>query len=164
MKLNPESFHETCNLFSADSAKLEEMIYSALKNPEKLSISEIIGIYYQVIHVTSLIKVLRKHFDNLEEKNIPQKLKIWIAQINQIEKKITEQFDNNLHPSVMKQLTNEIAWSMNNLKSAKKGVHGQKSKHIIQTEAEQFEKLRQMMSSKEFVIQYDKGLKHNLKK
>ncbi len=36
-----------------------------------------------------------------------------------------------------------------------------KSKEEIENEAKKYEKLRQMMSTKEFVEQYDKGLSHD---
>jgi len=54
MNLNDSSFQETANLFKSESEKLETEINSTLEKSEKLSIPEIVQLYYQIINVTSL--------------------------------------------------------------------------------------------------------------
>ncbi len=58
----------------------------------------------------------------------------------------------------MSNLTDYVQEIMTNLKSNKGEV---KTKEIIEQEAKLYEKLRVIMSTKEFVEQYDKGLSHD---
>ena len=58
----------------------------------------------------------------------------------------------------MKELSDSILETTKKLQS---GSPGQKSKEEIESEAKLFEELRQKMSTKEFVEQYDKGLNHD---
>ena len=162
MSLDAESLHETSDLFDSKSFKLEKIINNALKDSEKLTIPEIISIYFHVIDTNSLIDVLRQHFDNCREVNSIQDSKNLITKINQIEKKIINLFDTNLHPTIMNQLTTEIEVLMNTLNAGKKISSDKKPNHIIQEEAKKYDRLRELLSTKEFTIQYDKGLKDKL--
>ena len=146
---------ETTDLFNSESVKLEDSIDIALKKSEKMSISEIVGCYFQVINVSSLIRALKQQENREDSENKDEQLS---KRIEEIEKKISEKFDKILHPLVLEQLQNSIEESMNNLKSAKKGIHGAKSKDEIEKESKLYEKLREIMSTKEFVEQYNKGL------
>ena len=75
---NHSSFNETTDLFNSESNKLQDGVSQALKNSEKLSISEIIEAYYQVTNVTSLAKFLRQDFEDI--KNTEEDFeKAWIS-------------------------------------------------------------------------------------
>ena len=58
----------------------------------------------------------------------------------------------------MTNITNSISEITNNLQSLNSE---QKSKETIENEAKLYEKLREIMSTKEFVKQYDSGLSND---
>ena len=145
------SIEETSNIFSVEAEKLESTINAALEKSE-LTISEIVQTYYQTMNVSSLATVLRQQLGNTNKYNS------LLSRIEETEKLISEKFDSNLHPLVMSQLTNSIANETKNLQS---GNASEKSKDEIENESKLYEKLRETMSTKEFVEQYDKGLSHD---
>ncbi len=151
---NHPSIDETTNLFTSESSRLQDVISHALKNSEKLSISEIIEVYYQVSNVTSLVKFLRQKFRDIENTEENETL---LKKIQKIEKLIDEKFNETLHPLVISQLKKSIENSRKNLKDMKTN-QGTKSKNEIDNQARVYEELRQTMSTKEFVIQYNKLL------
>jgi len=148
---NPPSIDEATNMFSFESIKLQDVISHALKNSEILSISEIIEVYYQVINVTSLAKFLQQKFEDIEEN------KTLLIKIQKIEKHIDEKFNEMLHPLVMSLLKKSIESSRKILKKMKTN-QDKKTKNEIENQAKMYEKLRQIMSTKEFVDQYNKVL------
>ena len=150
--------HPSIDLFNSESNKLQDVVAQSLKNSEKLSISEIIGVYYQVINVTSLAKFLRKNFEgikNTEESNF------LLIRIQDIEKYIDEKFNRNLHPVIMSKLKKSIENSIKKLKD-NKANQNEKTKEEVENQAKMYEKLRQIMSTKEFVDQYNNGLNNTL--
>ena len=151
---NHPSIDETTNLFTSESIKLQDVISHALKNSEILSTSEIIEVYYQVSNVTSLAKFLRQKFGDLEN---TEENKTLLNKIQKMEKLIDEKFNETLHPLVMSQLKKSIENSRKNLKDMKTN-QSKKTKNEIENQARVYEKLRQTMSTKEFVDQYNKLL------
>ena len=151
---NYPSMDETTNLFTSESIKLQDVISHALKNSEILSTSEIIEVYYQVSNVTSLAKFLRQKFGDLEN---TEENKTLLNKIQKMEKLIDEKFNETLHPLVMSQLKKSIENSRKNLKDMKTN-QSKKTKNEIENQAMVYEKLRQTMSTKEFVDQYNKLL------
>ncbi len=155
MNLNPDSFDEITDSFTSESKQLEKSINDSLGKSVKLSIPEIVGNYFQIMNVTSQISLLKKH---LGSENKTEESKILSSRIAEIENLISEKFNKNLHPIVMSQLTNSIQESSKNLQSTQ---NQQKSKERIEEEAKLFAELREIMSTKEFVEQYENGLKHD---
>jgi len=151
---NHPSIDETTDLFTSESSKLQDVIANALKNSEILSISEIIEVYYQVINVTSLAKFLGQKFGDIEN---TEENKTLLNKMQRIEKHIDEKFNETLHPLVMSQLKKSIEDSRKNLKDIKTN-QSKKTKNEIENQARVYEKLRQTMSTKEFVDQYNKLL------
>ena len=151
---NPPSIDETADLLTIESGKLQDVINHALKKSKILSISEIIEVYYQVINVTSITKFLTQKFGDLEN---TKEDKILLNKIKKIEKLIDEKFNETLHPLVMSQLKKSIENSRKNLKDMKTN-QSKKTKTEIENQARVYEKLRQTMSTKEFVDQYNKLL------
>jgi len=145
------SIEETSNIFNVEAEKLESIINTALEKSE-LTISEIVQTYYQTMNVSSLATVLRQQLGNTNKYNS------LLSRIEETEKLISEKFDSNLHPLVMSQLTNSIVNATKNLQSENAS---EKSKDEIENESKLYEKLRETMSTKEFVEQYDKGLSHD---
>ena len=136
--------------FHTEAKKLEFAINNALKKSE-MSIPEIVQTYYQTMNVTSLAIMLKQQLRADEHNSL-------IRKIEETQKLISEKFDSNLHPSIMTQLTNSLIDTTKSLQS--ENTLG-KSKDDIESEAKLYEKLRQTMSTKEFVEQYDKGLSHD---
>ncbi len=156
MSENNSSFsNESMDLLISEWKKLENIINQAFENFEKLSMQEIIEAYYQVINVTSLVKFLRQKF-NVENTT---ENKRFFVRIIEIEKYIDEKFNTNFHPLIMSYLEKLIENSKKNLKNMTKN-QGNKTKEEVENQAKIFEKLRQMMSTKEFVNQYHRGLKN----
>ncbi len=136
---------ELATTFVSESEKLKKKISDMLKKSEKFSISEIVSVYYQIMNVNSLLEILKQDKDNdLAEK------------ISDIEQEINTNFNNSLHTLILSQLNDTINDYMTTLKSNK---GSSKTQDTIQKEAKLYEELREFMSTKEFVEQYDKGIK-----
>jgi len=148
------SIIETTGLFYSESSKLEDIVNQSLKKFEELSLSEIIGLYYQVINVTSLAKFLRQ---NLEDRKKSKENKLLSIKIQEIEKQIGEKFDANLHPLIMSNLKKSIDNSIKKLKEITLN-QPEKTKEDVENQAKMYEELRQIMSTKEFVDQYNSEL------
>ena len=145
------SNEETFQIFKTEAEKLESAINTSLAKSE-LSISEIVQIYYQITNVISLSILMKQQ---IEESNEHHSI---IKKIEETLKFILEKFDLNLHQSIMVQLTNSITEITKSLGSRNTM---EKSKDEIESEAKLYEKLRQIMSTQEFVKQYDKGLSYD---
>jgi len=145
-----DSIDDISGMFHTESEKLENLINAATTKPE-LPIHEIIETYYQIMNVSSMITMLKPQIDVDEHKSFLEK-------IQETEKIISEKFNSNVHPQIIKILAKSIQDTMKNLQS---GGSEQKSKEEIENEAKLYEELRQKMSTKEFVEQYDKGLSHD---
>ena len=147
------SFEESSNIFYTESNQLQDVIGTRTKS-EKLTISEIVQTYYQVMKVSSISKLLKESF----KWSTDPKHQELIHKIHDVQKQIAEEFDIKLHPIIVSQLTDSIQRHTDNLQSLAKET-SQKSKQVIETEANQYKELRELMSTKEFVIQYENGLK-----
>ena len=132
-------------LFTSEFNKLEKLISET--NPEnELSINQIVEVYYQITNVSSMITVVKPQLAQNNDK------------ILYAEKFISEKFNSIIHPKIMKHITNSISGITSNLQSIN-SEH--KSKETIENEAKLYEKLREIMSTKEFVKQYDAGISHD---
>ena len=147
------SFEESSGLFQSESSQMHEAVESALRS-EKLAVSEIIQLYYQVMKVSSISKLLGESFESSDD----PKHRELLNKIHDVQKQIAEKFDTKLHPVIVSQLTDSIQTYTDNLQSLAKEA-GEKSKETIEAEASQYKELRELMSTKEFVIQYQNGLK-----
>jgi hypothetical protein len=147
------SFEESYQLFQIESNQLEDTIKNTLEKSNK-TISNIIQIYYQVIKVTSLGKLLKQRFQDKVEPNHHTLL----DRIDNVQNTIVEKFNMSLHPTILSQLTDSVQKHTDNLKSLAKEF-GEKSKESIEEEAKLYKELRDLMSTKEFVEQYAIGIK-----
>ena len=144
------SVDDISSMFHDESEKLENLINNATTKSE-LSIHEIIETYYQIMNVSSMAVMLKQQLQTDEHK-------ILLDKIIDIERVISEKFNSSIHPQVLKKLTKSIQDSIKNLQSEDSK---QKSKEDIENKAKLYEELRQKMSTKEFVEQYDKELSHD---
>ena len=78
-----------------------------------------------------------------------------LEKINKTETIISDTFDSDIHPKINRYLTNSIQNIMKDLQSKNSE---KRSKQDIEDEAKQYEELRQMMSTREFVEQYGKSI------
>ncbi|KPU81352.1 hypothetical protein JI55_01515 [Nitrosopumilus sp. PRT-SC01] len=144
------SADDISSMFYDESEKLENLINNVTTKSE-LSLHEIIETYFQIMNVSSMAVILKQQLQADEHK-------ILLDKIIDIERVISEKFNSSIHPLVLKKLTKSIQDSIKNLQSEDSE---QKSKEDIENEAKLYEELRQKMSTKEFVEQYDKGLSHD---
>ena len=140
-------------LFDSESKKLQDALESIQKKSDK-TIPEIIDVYYQAIKVASLAKVLKENFQMNPEHEA------FLARIDKIQKYISEEFNESFHTKIIKQLTDSILKNTDNLKLLAK-ESGQKSKETIEKEASLYKEVREIMSTKEFVEQYENGIKND---
>ena len=136
-------------MFDGESQKLENLISTANLKTD-LNIHEIVETYYQAMNVSSMVTMLKQQADS-ESKELVEK-------IQETEKLISERFDSVIHPRILEQLSISIQKLTKNLQS---GNPGEKSKEQIESDAKLFEELRQTMSTKEFVEQYENGISHD---
>ena len=147
------SFDESYQLFQTESNQIEDMIKNTIEKSDR-TISDIVQIYYQVIKVVSLGKLLKQRFQDKVEPNHHTLL----DRIDEVQNIITEKFNMSLHPTILSQLTYSVQKHTDNLKLLAK-ESGEKSKESIEEEAKLYKELRDLMSTKEFVEQYATGLK-----
>ena len=136
-------------MFEDESKKLESL-FDTTDSKIDMSIHEIIEIYYQVMNVSSMTTMLKQQADS-EPKELMDK-------IQNTENLISKRFDDIIHPKIMEKLSVSIQDLTKNLQSENSG---QKSKEQIEMDAKLFDELRQTMSTKEFVEQYESGLSHD---
>lgn len=145
------SSDQISNSFLEESEKLKAAINASLEK-SNLAVSEIIPLYYQIMNVNSLISILNQQVQNHDADQQT------ISKLEDIQKLISEKFDSKLHKSILLQLSNSISETTKKLSS---DATSKKPKDEIQKEAKLYEELRQIMSTKEFVEQYDKGISHD---
>ncbi len=143
------SSEDVFQMFDIESQKLRNLVDTAGSKPN-LNIHEIVETYYQVMNVSSMSTMLRGQAESKSESLLDK--------IHETEKLISEQFNSKAHPQIMKILSDSILADSKKLQSISSG---KKSKEEIELDAKLFENLRQKMSTKEFVEQYDKRLYHD---
>jgi hypothetical protein len=135
-------------MFDSESQKLSSLIDTANSKTD-MNIHEIVETYYQVMNVSSMATMLKQQADS--EPNV-------LSKIQETEKLISDKFDSVIHPKIMAKISLTIKEMTQKLQS---GNSGEKSKEQIESDAKLFEELRQTMSTKEFVEQYEKGISHD---
>ena len=143
------------DLLNSEFEKLQNIIESITKNSEKM-IPDIISLYYQVTMVQTFSKKLSSDIESIERSE-QQK---FFNKIDEIQKFITENFSKSLHPDILSQLVTSIQNSTDSLKQLGENSE-QKTKETIENEALLYKKLRELMSTKEFVEQYEIGLNND---
>ena len=137
-------------LLDSEFEKFQKLMDSIPKNSEKI-IPDIISLYFQATMVETLSKKLKEDISGSEQQKHLEK-------INTIQKYVDENFSKSLHPEILSQLVNSIQKHTDNLKLLGQSTE-EKTKEIIENEARLYKELRELMSTKEFVEQYDAGIK-----
>ncbi len=143
------SAEDISQMFNSESQKLESL-FDAADSKTDMNIHEIVETYYQVMNVSSMVTMFKQQAE-FEPKELMEK-------IRETEKLISQRFDIIIHPKIMEKLSFSIQKLTKNLQSKNSG---EKSKEQMELDAKLFDELRQTMSTKEFVEQYDDGLSHD---
>ena len=140
------SSNELIELFIIEFEKFETLV-NQINSENELPVNEIVEIYYQITNVSSMIEVIKQQINKSDLSSFEK--------ISNAENFISEKFNSTIHPKIMNNIENSISEITHNLQSLDSE---QKSKETIENEAKLYEKLREIMSTKEFVKQYDTGL------
>ena len=140
------SSNELFELFIIEFEKFETLV-NQINSENELPVNEIVEIYYQITNVLSMIEVIKQQINKSDLSSFEK--------ISNAENFISEKFNSTIHPKIMNNIENSISEITQNLQSLDSD---QKSKETIENEAKLYEKLREIMSTKEFVKQYDVGL------
>ena len=143
------SSNDLIELFIIEFEKLENLS-NQINSGNEFSVNQIVEIYYQITNVSSMIEVMKQQIDKSDLSSIEK--------ISNAENFISEKFNSTIHPKIMTNIENSISEITKNLQSLDSD---QKSKETIENEAKLYEKLREIMSTKEFVKQYDAGLSND---
>jgi len=143
------SSNDLIELFDTEFIKLENLV-NEINLEHELPVNQIVSIYYQITNVASMIEVMKKQIDNSDSS--------FHEKISNTETFISKKFNSIIHPKIMTNITNSISEITKTLQSLNSE---QKSKETIENEAKLYEKLREIMSTKEFVKQYDSGLSND---
>lgn len=138
---------DVSKMFQAESEKLDGLMGVAAAS--ELSIHEIVETYYQIINVSSMIAMLKQQLTPNDSSPLLEK-------ISETEKKISGKFNSEIHPKILTGLTASVAEATNKLRAPDSDGTSQKEDG---DKSAAYEELRQKMSAREFVEQYDKGLK-----
>ena len=139
-------------LLDSEFEKFQKIIDSMPKNSEKM-IPDIVSLYFQATMVETLSKKLTQDISESKQQTHLEK-------INKIQKYVDENFSKSLHPEILSQLINSIQESTDNLKLLEQNSE-EKTKEIIENEAQLYKELRELMSTKQFVEQYESGIKND---
>ena len=137
-------------LLDSEFEKFQTIIDSISKNSKKM-IPDIVSLYFQATMVETLSKKLRQDIVESDQQT-------YLEKINKIQKYVDENFSKSLHPEILSQLINSIQESTDNLKLLEQNSE-EKTKEIIENEAQLYKELRELMSTKQFVEQYESGIK-----
>ena len=139
-------------LLDSEFEKFQKIIDSISKNSKKM-IPDIVSLYFQATMVETLSKKLRQDIVESDQQT-------YLEKINKIQKYVDENFSKSLHPEILSQLINSIQESTDNLKLLDQNSE-EKTKEVIENEAQLYKELRELMSTKQFVEQYESGIKND---
>ena len=143
------SSDDLITLFSDEFEKLKKLL-DQISPDNELTVNQIVEIYYQITNVSSLTEVIKQQLDDFDSTSFEK--------ISNAQNFISENFNSTIHPKIMKNIDDSISEITKNLQSLNSD---EKSKETIENEAKLYEKLREFMSTKEFVMQYNAGLSND---
>ena len=141
------SAEDVSKMFEDESKKIENL-FDVADSKTEMNVDEIVEAYYQVMNVSSMANMLKQVNPEPELKE----------KISKTEKLVSQRFDSVIHPRIIQNLSASIQELTKKLQS---GNSGEKSKEQTELDALLFDELRQNMSTKEFVEQYENGLSHD---
>ena len=138
------SNEDIIHVFDSEAKNLDSQIHN-MRGKDVFSIADIVQIYYSLTNVDSLTKILKDKFQ--EHPSISQK-------VQSVETLISD-FNCSTHKKILEFLSNSIEEITHDLQSTNPQ---NKTKEEIELDAKKFSSLREIMSTKEFVEQYDRGI------
>jgi len=141
------SSEDISEMFHSEFLKLQNLIDDT-NTKNDVTVHKTIEMYYQVINVSSMATMLKQQPESDE----------LLIKIQDAEKLISEKFNSSIHPKILTNLSASIQELTKTLQSEN---IAEKSKEQIESNAKLFEELRQKMSTKEFVEQYEIGISHD---
>ena len=142
--------NDLLELLGSEYDKLENLV-NTMNFDDELNVNHIVEVYYQITNISSMIIVMKQQLDQTNDIASHEK-------ILNTEKFISDKFNSDIHGKIIIYITNSISNITNNLQSL---TSEPKSTKTIENEAKLYEKLREMMSTKEFVKQYDSRLSND---
>ena len=109
-----------------------------------ISLNQIVETYFQISNISSMCKLIENSESIDSQKS---------NQLDQIKKELIENFDKNIHPKIIEFIENEIL----TLKKHIESIPTEQTSEEIEKSSKLFDKLRELMSTKEFVFQYGKS-------
>ncbi len=106
-----------------------------------ISLNQIVETYFQISNISSMCKLIENSESIDSQKS---------NQLDQIKKELIENFDKNIHPKIIEFIENEIL----TLKKHIESIPPEQTPEEIEKSSKLFDKLRELMSTKEFVFQY----------
>lgn len=106
-----------------------------------ISLNQIVETYFQISNISSMCKLIENSESIDSQKS---------NQLDQIKKELIENFDKNIHPKIIEFIENEIL----TLKKHIESIPPEQTPEEIEESSKLFDKLRELMSTKEFVFQY----------
>ena len=143
------SVKEISKIMDIELQKLSSL-FDIADSKINMNIHEIVEIYYQVMNVSSI--------DIMFKRQVMSEPKELIDKIQQTEKLISERFNFGIHPKIMKYLSASIQELTKRLQSKKSD---EKLKEQTESDVKLYNKLRQTMSTKEFVEQYENRISYD---
>ena len=131
-------------LFDTEIKNLESYLQS-LCGKDTFSISEIVQTYYLITNLNSLVTLMAENFK--ESISVSEKINFFHTLISS--------FNSTTHRKILDFLSDSIEKTTKDLQSTNSQ---NKTKEEIELDAKKFETLRELMSTKEFVEQYDRGV------
>lgn len=141
-------FEEISKTFLTESEMLESQISALLQKPKKVNPEEIVPVYHQIMNVVSIADILEQTRPETSKDH-----KYLFEKLDSTKNLVNNVFNTKIHPSILTELSDSIQDIINSLKQ--NDTRG-KTKEEIEKEAKTYDNLRKMMSTKEFVEQYDK--------
>ncbi len=123
-----------------DESKKTSTIIQAI-DTSKISLNLIVQTYFQISNISSMCKLIENSESIDSQKS---------NQLDQIKKELIENFDKNIHPKIIEFIENEIL----TLKKHIESIPTEQTSEEIEKSSKLFDKLRELMSTKEFVFQY----------
>lgn len=160
-----ELLKQQSNILEQMITKYESIIATKTKITKEPSMQEIVSLYYQVISVSSIIQALlltqktsssslsQSKQNDCDATSIP----LLKSHITKTQTQIIKTFDQKIHPTIITYLTQKIESYKQKLSKTKNtNITTKTDSQDSKSQTILFEELRQAMSTKEFVLQYDK--------
>ena len=99
-------------LFSDEFEKLKKLL-DQISPDDELTVNQIVEVYYQITNVSSLTEVIKQQLGDSDSTSFEK--------ISNAQNFISENFNSNINPKIMKNIANSVSEITKNLQSLKIG-------------------------------------------